>query len=189
MRPSPVGERSWVAAQPTVCGAATISRGTSTDWRHFLTDLRGHHVLMCIDNTAVVSYINHQGGLRSRPLYSLAHQILVWTQGKLLLLRAVNILIREQTSCRGRGRGSENGDSTQMWWVRFGECLARLRWICLRLRRHHTVPSGSLWLIQLLLDWMPWYRLGQGFICTPFPRLVCSWEFWRECAGTGSVYC
>ncbi len=43
------------------------------------------------DNTAVVSYINHQGGLRSRPLYKLAHQILVWSQDKFLSLRAVYI--------------------------------------------------------------------------------------------------
>ncbi len=43
------------------------------------------------DNTAVVSYINHQGGLRSRHLYRLAHQVLVWAQGKLLSLRAVYI--------------------------------------------------------------------------------------------------
>ncbi|KAL0197554.1 hypothetical protein M9458_006094, partial [Cirrhinus mrigala] len=43
------------------------------------------------DNTAVVYYINHQGGLRSYPLYKLAHQILVWSQGKLLLLRAVHV--------------------------------------------------------------------------------------------------
>ncbi len=59
--------------------------------RHFLPDLRNHHVLMRTDNTAVVSYINHQGGLRSRPLYRLAHQILVWSQSKLLSLRAVYI--------------------------------------------------------------------------------------------------
>ncbi|KAL0189055.1 hypothetical protein M9458_014602, partial [Cirrhinus mrigala] len=45
----------------------------------------------CTDNTAVVYYINHQGGLRSRPLYKLAHQILVWSQGKLLSLRAVHV--------------------------------------------------------------------------------------------------
>ncbi|KAI2665262.1 ORF V: Enzymatic polyprotein [Labeo rohita] len=57
--------------------------------KHFLPDLRDHHVLVRTDNTAVVSYINHQGGLRSRPLYKLAHQILVWSQGKLLSLRAV----------------------------------------------------------------------------------------------------
>jgi hypothetical protein len=59
--------------------------------KHFLPDLRGHHVLVRTDNTSVVSYINHQGGLRSRPLCRLAHQILVWAQGKLLSLRAVYI--------------------------------------------------------------------------------------------------
>ncbi|KAI2647884.1 ORF V: Enzymatic polyprotein [Labeo rohita] len=45
--------------------------------KHFLPDLRDRHVLVRTDNTAVVSYINHQGGLRSRPLYKLPHQILV----------------------------------------------------------------------------------------------------------------
>ncbi len=59
--------------------------------KHFLPDLRGHHVLVRTDNTSVVSYINRQGGLRSRPLYRLAHQILLWSQGKLLSLRAVYI--------------------------------------------------------------------------------------------------
>ncbi len=39
--------------------------------KNFLTDLRGHHVLVHSDNTSVVSYINHQGGLRSRPLCKL----------------------------------------------------------------------------------------------------------------------
>ena len=50
----------------------------------FLPDLRGHHVLVRTDNTAVVSYINQQGGLRLCPLYKLAHQILLWSQDKLL---------------------------------------------------------------------------------------------------------
>ncbi len=59
--------------------------------KHFLPDLRNHNVLVRTDNTAVVSYINHQGGLRSRPLYKLAHQILVWSQDKFLSLRAVYI--------------------------------------------------------------------------------------------------
>ncbi len=59
--------------------------------KHFLPDLRDRHVLVHTDNTAVVFYINHQGGLRSRPLYKLAHQILVWSQDKLLSLRAVHI--------------------------------------------------------------------------------------------------
>ncbi|KAL0161017.1 hypothetical protein M9458_044742, partial [Cirrhinus mrigala] len=54
--------------------------------KHFLPD---RNVLVRTDNTTVVSYINHQGGLRSRPLYKLVHQILVWSRGKLLSLRAV----------------------------------------------------------------------------------------------------
>ncbi len=59
--------------------------------KHFLQDLRNHHVLIRTDNTAVVSYINHQGRLRSHPIYKLAHQILVWSQHKFLLQRAVYI--------------------------------------------------------------------------------------------------
>ncbi|KAI2646282.1 enzymatic polyprotein [Labeo rohita] len=59
--------------------------------KHFLSDLIGCHVLVCTDNTEVVYYINHQGGLRSRPLYKLAHQILVWSQDRLLSLRAVHV--------------------------------------------------------------------------------------------------
>ncbi len=57
--------------------------------KHFLLDLRGHHVLVRTDNMSVVSYINHHGGLRSHPLYRLVRQILLWAQGKLLSLRAV----------------------------------------------------------------------------------------------------
>ncbi len=59
--------------------------------KDFLADLRGHHVLVHSDNTSVVSYINHQGGLRSRPLCKLACQILLWSQGKLLYPRAAYI--------------------------------------------------------------------------------------------------
>ncbi|KAI2642984.1 enzymatic polyprotein [Labeo rohita] len=59
--------------------------------KHFLPDLIGRHVLVRTDNRAVVYYINHQGGLRLRPLYKLAHQILVWSQDKLLSLRAVHV--------------------------------------------------------------------------------------------------
>ncbi len=59
--------------------------------KHFLPDLRDQQVLVRTDNTSVVSYVNHQRGLRSHPLYRLARQILLWTQGKLLSLKAVYI--------------------------------------------------------------------------------------------------
>ncbi len=60
--------------------------------KNFLADLRGHHVLVRSDNTSVVSYINHQGGLQSRPLCKMVCQILLWSHGKLLSLRAAYIL-------------------------------------------------------------------------------------------------
>lgn len=52
---------------------------------------RGYHVLVRTNNTSVVSYINHQGGLRLLKLCKLALQILWWSQGKLCSLRAVYI--------------------------------------------------------------------------------------------------
>ncbi len=48
-------------------------------------------MLVRSDNTSVVSYINHQRGLRLCPLCKLACQILLWSQGKLLSLQATYI--------------------------------------------------------------------------------------------------
>ncbi len=58
-------------------------------------------------NTAVVSYIIHQGGLRSRPLYKLAHQILLWSQDKFLLLRALYSWVPECGTRRTVETGAE----------------------------------------------------------------------------------
>ncbi|KAL0201376.1 hypothetical protein M9458_004563, partial [Cirrhinus mrigala] len=102
--------------------------------KHFLPDLRDRHVLVRTDNTAVVYYINHQGGLRSCPLYKLAHQILVWSQDKLLSLRAVHV------------------------------------------PGHINMGADIL--------------SSRGFVCMPFPRSLCSWEYWRDSpvlAGPGMV--
>ncbi|KAL0153627.1 hypothetical protein M9458_051107, partial [Cirrhinus mrigala] len=55
--------------------------------KHFLRDLRDRHVLVRSGG------LLHQppGRSASRPLYKLAHQILVWSQDKLLSLRALHI--------------------------------------------------------------------------------------------------
>ncbi|KAI2645118.1 putative cysteine protease ATG4 [Labeo rohita] len=45
--------------------------------KYFLQQLRGYHVLVWVDNTAVVPYINRQGGLRSCHLNRLAQKILL----------------------------------------------------------------------------------------------------------------
>ncbi|XP_077061833.1 uncharacterized protein LOC143714498 [Siphateles boraxobius] len=95
--------------------------------KHFLTDLRGHHVLVQSDNTSVVSYINHQGGLRSRRLYKLARQILLWSQGKLLSLRAMYLpgylnVVADSLSRQGPrpGEWRLHPEVVELLWLSFG---------------------------------------------------------------------
>lgn len=57
----------------------------------FLPALKGHRILVRSDNTTVVAYINHQGGLRSCPLYRMTRCLLFWAQSKLLSLQAVPV--------------------------------------------------------------------------------------------------
>ncbi len=51
---------------------------------HFL---RRCHVIVRMDNMAVVYHINCQGGSRYRTLNRLAHRLLLWSQDKFLSLR------------------------------------------------------------------------------------------------------
>ncbi len=51
----------------------------------------GKHVLVRMDNTATVAYINHQGGFRSRRMSQLAHHLLLWSQQRLKSLHATHI--------------------------------------------------------------------------------------------------
>ncbi len=85
--------------------AQGIWRGHLLDWhinclemmalflalKYFLQQLRGYHFLVRVDNTAVVSYINHQGGLRSCRLNRPAQQVLLQAQDKFLSIRAIYI--------------------------------------------------------------------------------------------------
>ncbi|XDV16580.1 hypothetical protein PO909_016232 [Leuciscus waleckii] len=58
---------------------------------HFWTLLEGKHVLVCSDNTAIVAYITHQGGLRSCRMSQLARHLLLWSQKHLRSRRAIHI--------------------------------------------------------------------------------------------------
>lgn len=60
------GEWSQKAVQLRVFGRAVFLA-----IKYFLQDLWGYHVLVRMDNTWVVSYINHKCGFRSRPLFRL----------------------------------------------------------------------------------------------------------------------
>jgi len=49
--------------------------------QYFLPQLRGCHVVVLVENTAVVSYINHHVGLRSCNPNRKVRQIFLWAQG------------------------------------------------------------------------------------------------------------
>ncbi len=74
--------------------------------KNFLADLRGHHVLVHSDNKSVVSYINHQGDLRSLPLANWRAKSSRGPKGSCCLFEQLTprgSTIYEQTSCRDRG--------------------------------------------------------------------------------------
>ncbi|KAL0159972.1 hypothetical protein M9458_043697, partial [Cirrhinus mrigala] len=150
--------------------------------KHFLPDLRDCHVLVYTNKTVVVYYINHQGGLRSRPLYKLAHQILLWSQDKLLSLRAVHVpghlnMGADILSRQGQrpGEWMLHPEVVKQIWRVFGQAQVDL----FATQENAQCPHWYSLTIQLPWGWMPWYRRGRGFACTPFPRSFCSREFWR----------
>ncbi len=59
--------------------------------RQFPPLLLGKHVLVCMDNTAAVSYINRLGCIRSHRMSQLARHLLLWSHTQFKSLRAVHI--------------------------------------------------------------------------------------------------
>ncbi len=159
--------------------------------KNFLADLRGYHVLVHSDHTSVVSYINHQGGLWSRPLCKLVCQILLWSQDKLLSLRAAYILgahnigadILSRQGLRPR-EWRRHSEVVELIWREFSQAQVDLfasretshcpLWFSLT----HPAPLGLDAMVQT------WPRLH----LYAFSRSLCSREFWREFAGTGFYY-
>jgi ribonuclease HI len=93
----------------------------------FRSQLERQHVLIRTDNTSVVSYINRQGGVRSRLLFEQAASLLLWADRHFLSVRAAHI---PGVLNRGADMLSRNGiphgewrlhpGSVQMIWDRFG---------------------------------------------------------------------
>ena len=101
--------------------------------KHFLPSLMGHHVLVKTDNTTTVSYINRQGGLRSRRLHTLARKLILWSDGRLLSLRATHVPGVLNTGADLLSRGSPvYGEWTlhpgvvRQIWARFGRATVDL---------------------------------------------------------------
>lgn len=90
-----------MVTQPKVSGKAGISSGTYINClemnakflalRYSLPHLTGYLMLVQTENMVVVSYINHQEGLCSHPMFRLVQQILFWVQDILISLKVVYI--------------------------------------------------------------------------------------------------
>ncbi len=126
------------------------------------------------------------GGLQSRPLCKLACQILLWSQGMLLSLRAAYI---PRAHNIGADILSRQGLRPRGWRLHTEvvELIWRHEWICF----HREMSHCPLWFslthpLTLGPDAMvqTWPRL----CLYAFPRSICSGESWREFAGTGFSY-
>ncbi|KAL0200336.1 hypothetical protein M9458_003523, partial [Cirrhinus mrigala] len=94
----------------------------------FLPDLKGHHVLVRSDSMTVVSYINRQGGLSSKRLFTLVKDLLEWAQLNLCSLRATHVPGRLNQGADMLSRSNvPSGESTlhpqtvQKIWEVFGK--------------------------------------------------------------------
>jgi len=102
-------------------------RAVSLAPRGFLLDPRWHHVLVWMENISVVSYINHQGVLRSGNLYVMARKLLLWAQGNLRSLRATHVPGIQNLGVDHPGEWSLNPQTVHWIWSVFGRAGAKFR--------------------------------------------------------------
>ncbi|KAL0183526.1 hypothetical protein M9458_019222, partial [Cirrhinus mrigala] len=111
----------------------------------FLTDLKGHHVLVRSDSMTMVSYKNRQGGLSSKCLFTLVKGLLEWAQLNLCSLRATHVPGRLNQSADMLSRSNvPSGEWTlhpqavQKIWEVFGKAETILIAQCI-IRRAGTI--------------------------------------------------
>ena len=124
----PVCSRVIIATDASMRGWGTVCQGCSAQglwrpsWRGFHVNLleleavrralmyfllvsRGKPVLIRTDNSAVVSYINRQGGMHSRALHNGARRLLLWAQARGVSLRAVYLPGKDNVAADLMSRG------------------------------------------------------------------------------------
>ncbi len=101
--------------------------------RQFRPLLLGKHVLVRMDNTAAVSYINRLGGIRSHRMSQLARHLLLWSHTQFRSLHAVQIpgqfnraadALSRQLTFPGEWR--LHPEMIRLIWSRFGEAQVDL---------------------------------------------------------------
>ncbi len=96
--------------------------------KEFRAQLERQHVLIRTDNTSVVSYINRQGGIRSKALCEQAAILLLWADSRLLSIRATHIpgLLNRGADMLSRRRIPQgewrlHPESVQVIWNLYGK--------------------------------------------------------------------
>ncbi len=115
--------------------------------KDFRPQLEQQHVLIRTDNKSVVSYIHHQGGVRSKSLYKQAANLLLWTDHHFLTIRAAHIsgLLNRGADMLLR-KGIPHGEwrlhpeSVRMIWNRYRRADVE----CVRHERECALPAVLL---------------------------------------------
>ncbi len=136
------GEREMDRRVPLLAHKLPGAQGCLPGFDVFLPILQGHYIIVRMDNMAVVSHINRQGGSRSRTLDRIARRLLLWSQYKFLSLRAVHVPgilnLAADFLSRQKLRPGEwmlNRQTVSQIWDLFGEALL--------LKSHPSARSGS----------------------------------------------
>ena len=112
---------------------------------HWVTVLQGRQVMIAMDNTTVVSYINKQGGTDSPSLLGLVVDLFLWLQTPDIVLRARHIpgcfnVKTDQLSRPNQLITTELSLHLQIV-TRIFETLDLQQWICLSQSTTPILPS------------------------------------------------
>ncbi|KAL0151074.1 hypothetical protein M9458_053587, partial [Cirrhinus mrigala] len=145
---------------------------------HFLPQLQEKQVIIRSDSTSVVSYINHQGGVRSISLHRKAQDLLLWAHARGVSLRAVHLPGEDNVAADLLSRGGPRPGEwrlhpavVQAIWLRFGK--AKVDLFATQETTHCPLwysmvgPRGPLGVDALANEWPP--VLLYAF--PPFPLL------------------
>ncbi|XP_056260073.1 uncharacterized protein LOC130186807 [Seriola aureovittata] len=139
----PVCSRVTITTDASEAGWGALWRGTHINLLEleavyralvrFLLVIRGKHVLVRTDNSTVVAYINHQGGLWSRSLHDWTHKILLWAHAQGMSLKALylpgvaNVAADLLSRCGPRpGEWRLHPQVVKAIWARFGRAQVDL---------------------------------------------------------------
>lgn len=167
-------DASWKGAHINLLELEAVFRALI----YFRPRLREKHVIVRSDSTTVVSYINHQGGLRSTSLYRRARDLLLWAHAQGVSLRALHLPGEDNVAADLLSRGGPRPGEwrlhpavVQEIWSRFGvaqvDLFASLETTHCPLWYSIVGPKGSLGVDALANKWPP--MLLYAF--PPFPLL------------------